>query len=248
MEFRIFEHDWVDSTSERAFAALESGTARHGDVHLARGQSAGRGRRGATWISPPGEGLYLSVVLRSKAVLEPAALTMGAGLAVRAMLIELGLSRVQLKWPNDLLVDAAKLCGCLVETRGLDPAAPHAVLGIGINVRQRVFPPELMAQRAVTSLALCGVDTQPRALLDGLLLHVGFEIERVASKPEATLAAYLAATGLSQRRVRVRAGEQEIEGLLRELSLVHGLGIELDDGLMRHVRLEHVRALLEATR
>ena len=50
MEFRIFEHGVVDSTSDRAFAALAEGSARHGDVHVATGQTAGRGRRGSRWV------------------------------------------------------------------------------------------------------------------------------------------------------------------------------------------------------
>lgn len=246
MEFRLIEHDLVDSTSERAFAALASGDSRHGDVHAARGQSAGRGRRGASWTSTPGEGLYASVVLRSRAVLDPAALTMAAGLAVRATLLELGLERVQLKWPNDLLVDGAKLCGCLAETRGLDPAAPQGVLGIGINVSQREFPAELVAQRAVTSLALCGVHTTPAKLLRHLLGPLGRELDRIEQASAATLADYFQATGLAHQRVRVQAGEREIVGRWRELSASAGLGIELDDGQWQRVRLEHVRALSAA--
>src|SRR5688572_32156321 len=111
MEFRIFEHDLADSTSEMAFRALAAGTARHADLYLADEQQAGRGRRGSSWFSPAGAGLYASLVLKPARVLEPAATTMGAGLAVLATLRELGLARAQLKWPNDLLVDGAKLCG-----------------------------------------------------------------------------------------------------------------------------------------
>lgn len=243
MEFRIFEHGLVDSTSERAFAALAEGTARHGDVHVALGQLAGRGRRGARWISEAGSGLYASVVLRTERMLEPAALTMAAGLAVRSTLFELGLASVQLKWPNDLMVDGAKICGILAETRGLDADAPHCVLGIGLNVTQRSFPAELTSERAVTSLALCGVNTTPRIALDLLLPHLGREIGRVESDPEATTQAYFAATGLANRRVRVLAGDSEIEGRWSEVDLARGVGIVGADGTLRRVRLEHVRAL-----
>ena len=63
MTLRVLRHGIVDSTSERAFAALADGSARHGDVHVAEGQSAGRGRLGRLWASAPGEGLYASLVL-----------------------------------------------------------------------------------------------------------------------------------------------------------------------------------------
>ncbi|HUR26750.1 MAG TPA: biotin--[acetyl-CoA-carboxylase] ligase, partial [Planctomycetota bacterium] len=206
--------------------------------------TAGRGRRGATWVSPPGAGLYMSLVLRPKRVLEPAATTMGAGLAMRAALVELGLARVELKWPNDLLVDGAKLCGILAETRGLDPRSPHCVLGIGVNVTQREFPAELVRERAVTSLALCGVHTDPRAVLACALPHLSREMERVENDPRPTLQAYFAATGLAGRLVRVRAGELEVEGTWRALDLERGLTLAQSDGSSREIRLEHVRSLV----
>ncbi len=243
MEFRIIEHGLVDSTSERAFAALSEGSARHGDVHVAHGQTLGRGRRGTLWISEPGAGLYASVVLRPSKLLSPAGLTMGAGLALRATLLELGLGRAELKWPNDLLVDGAKLCGILTETRGLDPAGLSFVLGVGVNVQQRRFPPELLRERAVTSLILCGLNTTPRDVLARLLPQLARELERVEHDPEAIAQDYFSATGLANRRVRVLAGESDFEGLWIEIDLARGLGIVLPDGSLRRVRLEHVRAL-----
>ena len=62
MESRRFEHGVIDSTNEHALGEVEAGRARHGDVHVAAGQTAGRGRRGHTWESPPEEGLYLSMI------------------------------------------------------------------------------------------------------------------------------------------------------------------------------------------
>jgi len=168
MQFRRIEHDVVDSTNERAFAALADGSALHGDAHCARQQLVGRGRRGARWASERDVGVYVSVVLTPSAPLHPAALTMAGGLAVFDLARELGVAGARLKWPNDLVVDGegldaelgAKLAGVLVETRGLDPERPHYVLGVGVNVRQREFAPELVAERAVTSLLLCGVDVE----------------------------------------------------------------------------------------
>jgi BirA family transcriptional regulator, biotin operon repressor / biotin---[acetyl-CoA-carboxylase] ligase len=244
MEFRVLEHGAVDSTSESAFRSLAAGTARHGDVHVAASQSAGRGRRGAHWVSPAGTGLYASFVLLPQRVLEPAATTMGAGLAVRAALMELGLARVELKWPNDLLHEGAKLCGILAETRGLDPRAPHCVLGIGINVAQREFSAELVSERAVTSLALCGVHTDPRSVLERLLPHLSREMERIENDPRSTVQAYFEATGLALRRVRVRAGERELEGTWRAIDLELGITLEQADGSSQRIRLEHVRSLV----
>ena len=99
-------------------------------------QTAGRGRRGRRWHSAPGAGLTFSLALRVKRpARELAGLSLAAGVALCKALRALGVARAALKWPNDLMVDGAKLGGILVETRGAG-AATRAVIGIGINCRR----------------------------------------------------------------------------------------------------------------
>jgi BirA family biotin operon repressor/biotin-[acetyl-CoA-carboxylase] ligase len=94
-------------------------------------QTAGRGRRGRRWYSAPGAGVTFSLATRiNRPPRELAALSLVAGVATARALRELG-TPVQLKWPNDLVVDGAKLGGILVESRN----GNHAVIGIGINCR-----------------------------------------------------------------------------------------------------------------
>lgn len=96
-------------------------------------QTAGRGRRGRRWHSAPGAGITFSLGLRvRRPVRELAALSLVAGVAVARALHALGVGAVRLKWPNDLVVDGAKLGGILVETR----SGSHAVIGIGLNHRR----------------------------------------------------------------------------------------------------------------
>ena len=248
MELRVIRHGVVDSTSERAFAAIVEGTARDGDVHVASGQTAGRGRRGATWHSPEGEGLYLSVVLAPEAGrTPPEAPSMAGALAVRDALRGLGVRDVQLKWPNDLLVDGAKMCGVLVESRGFDPAEPRMVLGIGIDVSQGEFPPELLAERAVTSLALTGIEATPREVLERLLPHLAVRIEASRRDPELLAADYVEASGLLGRRVRIEDGGPGVEGVLSGLTLAAGATVERSAGRVT-VPLGHVRTMVAATR
>src|SRR5262245_62468054 len=113
MELRVRRDGEVGSTNERALASVADGSARHGDVHVAEGQTAGRGRLGRSWASASGEGLYLSLVLLTERAPSPAALTMGAGLAVLEGVRSLGVRGAQLKWPNDVLASGAKLAGIL---------------------------------------------------------------------------------------------------------------------------------------
>jgi len=94
-------------------------------------QTAGRGRRGRRWHSAPGAGITFSLGRRiARPVRELAALSLVAGVAATRALRSLGAHQAALKWPNDLVVDGAKLGGILVETR-----SSHAVIGIGINCR-----------------------------------------------------------------------------------------------------------------
>jgi BirA family biotin operon repressor/biotin-[acetyl-CoA-carboxylase] ligase len=96
-------------------------------------QTAGRGRRGRRWHSTPGAGITFSLGRRiARPLRELAALSLVAGVALARALRALGVERASLKWPNDLLVEGAKLGGILVETR----ASGHAVIGIGINCRR----------------------------------------------------------------------------------------------------------------
>jgi BirA family biotin operon repressor/biotin-[acetyl-CoA-carboxylase] ligase len=96
-------------------------------------QTAGRGRRGRRWHSAPGAGITFSLGLRvRRPTRELAALSLVAGVAAARALHAVGIGAVRLKWPNDLVVDGAKLGGILVETRG----GSHAVIGIGLNHRR----------------------------------------------------------------------------------------------------------------
>lgn len=242
MSSRLFQHDLVDSTNERALACIADGSARHGDVHVAEGQSAGRGRLGRSWASARGEGLYLSLVLMPARAPSPASLTMGAGLALLGCVRALGVLEARLKWPNDVLVAGAKLAGILVESRGLDPARPHAVVGVGLNVLQRSFPAELLAERPVTSLALLGCAATRERALDVLLSHLAPRLELACSSPERIAADYALASELAGRVVRIRRGSQELLGRLVSISL-GGLEVAQSDGGRAWTPLEHVQAV-----
>jgi BirA family biotin operon repressor/biotin-[acetyl-CoA-carboxylase] ligase len=148
-------------------------------VLIAEEQTAGSGRRGRSWASPPGQGLYLSVLLRPTEVPMAAlgSLAVVAGLALTDLTAELGVDAV-LKWPNDLLAgpQRAKCAGVLAEAVSSDEQA--VVLGIGLNVlplRERVRPGP--GGLPVTSLAEQGARITDRTDLAALLLAALHERE-----------------------------------------------------------------------
>jgi BirA family transcriptional regulator, biotin operon repressor / biotin---[acetyl-CoA-carboxylase] ligase len=116
-------------------------------------QTAGRGRYGRTWHSSPGDGLYLSILLcpRWPSSKIPS-LSLMAGIAVAEVLIARDITGVDIKWPNDVLVNDRKVCGILVE--GISSGSNHhrIILGIGVNLNHRSFPQKLSA--TATSLMI----------------------------------------------------------------------------------------------
>lgn len=182
--WRLAVHERLPSTNDTAIAAAEAG-APEGLAVLALEQSAGRGRHGRAWASARGN-LHLSVLLRPARLAHPGRWAILAGLAAAETLGDLlpvGHSP-RLKWPNDLLVDGAKIGGVLVEAAPGNGAPDGAwvVLGIGLNLA--AHPED--AARPATSLAALGVAPPPSprraasALLDAIarwrmvLDHAGF--------------------------------------------------------------------------
>ncbi|HTO11884.1 MAG TPA: biotin--[acetyl-CoA-carboxylase] ligase [Candidatus Binatia bacterium] len=179
----------VASTQAVVFALAADG-APDRTVVVADSQSAGRGRRGRAWHDEPGASLLVSILLRPQLpVSRLPALSLTAGVAVAEALMHAAGLPARLKWPNDVLVNGRKLAGILLEARFSGeigragatsssnspptfppdhaPPAPTIALGIGVNVAQRAFPPEL-AGRA-TSVRLAGGAVDREALLTGLL-------------------------------------------------------------------------------
>jgi BirA family biotin operon repressor/biotin-[acetyl-CoA-carboxylase] ligase len=141
----------IGSTNLLALEAAQSG-APNGSVWIADEQTAGRGRSNHAWHSPPGEGLYVSVLLRPHMPLVDALwLSLATGLAAQSAIATVTTVRPDIRWPNDLLIGNRKCGGILVETSAIAPQsdAPamlrYAVVGVGINVNHQSFPPELIS-------------------------------------------------------------------------------------------------------
>ncbi len=167
--------DWpreTASTNDDALSAAKSGIP-HGALFGAETQSRGRGRRGSSWLSTPGAGLWFSVLLRPELPPEVVpGLALAAGLAVRAAVASRVTATTLVKWPNDVLAGGRKLCGILVESQFSGARVAHVVVGVGINVTQAAFPEELSA--TATSLSLLEVTSVSR---EELLVDVLAQLE-----------------------------------------------------------------------
>jgi BirA family biotin operon repressor/biotin-[acetyl-CoA-carboxylase] ligase len=159
----------VESTQTIAFALAADG-APDGTVVVADSQAAGRGRRGRAWLDEPGASLLASIVMRPR--LAPArlpGLSLAAGVAVAEALTRAAGVTPRLKWPNDVLVNGRKIAGILLESRfGAETERATTILGIGVNLTQRVFPADLV-QRATSLWLVSGRRVDRDALLTALL-------------------------------------------------------------------------------
>ncbi len=156
----------IDSTNDAALSLAAAG-APEGRAVLAGQQRAGRGRRGRSWFSPPGAGLYLSVVIRPRLPADRIALvTLGAGVAAASAVSRAAGLPVELKWPNDLVVGRPwrKLAGVLCEAVGTGARLDAVVVGIGINLRPAAYPPAI-ADRATSVETELGRDVERGALV-----------------------------------------------------------------------------------
>jgi len=204
----------TDSTNTDALEAARA-SGPHGSVYFADEQLAGRGRGDHAWLSAAGQGLYVSILLRSAI---PAArlplLPLAAGLAAANAIRETTGLTVDLRWPNDLLIGSRKVGGILVESKIETNLVAYAVVGIGINVHQRGFPENLATP--ATSLDLeSGKTVSRQTLLIELLAAIEQEslglldpaaIETVPRRVQQ------ASTWVAGRRVQVH-GPQACTGV-----------------------------------
>jgi len=165
----------VTSTQSIAFDLAGQGAADR-TVVVAEHQTAGRGRRGHLWQDEPGENLLCSIIVRSSLpISRRPLLSFTAAVAVAGALAEVAAVDARLKWPNDVLIGERKVAGILLESKGATSTSTPAnfdptIIGIGVNVTQSQFGPELAG--LATSVVLESDRTIPRdTLLDALLDH-----------------------------------------------------------------------------
>jgi BirA family biotin operon repressor/biotin-[acetyl-CoA-carboxylase] ligase len=209
-------------------------------VLLAEHQTGGRGRRGRSWIAPPGGAICLSVAWQYPD-LPPdlSALSLIVGLAAVAALDELGIGGVRLKWPNDLVTANGKLGGILIEMRAEAAGPVHLVIGLGLNVlldeaaRAEVkaagnVPDDLFAEgRAVPDR---------NALVAALLSHL---VPELVEFPRSGLAPHLGrwagSDALRDREVRVENAGEVMRGVARGIDAHGALLVETPGGVQRFI-------------
>jgi BirA family transcriptional regulator, biotin operon repressor / biotin---[acetyl-CoA-carboxylase] ligase len=232
----------IGSTNTTAMQAAVQGAA-EGSVFIAEAQLGGRGRGGHNWHSEAGSGIYVSVILRPR--LEPSAalgLSLITGIAVHDAVKLTCDTAADLRWPNDVLLSGKKVAGILTETSADMRQRHHAVVGIGINVNQSAFPPDLAVH--ATSLRIETGREWPRiAIVVALLESLDRQYRALQSDPVAAQEQIIAA--FEERSSFARGAMVTVHDREESATQYVGKTLGLDErGFLRVQTAEGVRTVL----
>jgi BirA family biotin operon repressor/biotin-[acetyl-CoA-carboxylase] ligase len=237
---RSIETAWSLDSTNSVLLGRAGPPAGESEVLLAEYQTAGRGRRGRTWLAPPGGAVCLSMSWTFREVPpQLGALSLVVGVCVLRALRELGLPQVQLKWPNDLLVAGRKLGGVLIELRAESAGPAHVVIGIGLNVSLGAQLREKIATTgiAATDLQAAGLSDSSRnrvvAEIVGACLQGLLEFERAALRP--FIEDWRQADALNGKIVDVSGAQGIAQGMARGIDLHGALLLETAHGVQRFI-------------
>lgn len=235
---RLQTHERVDSTNASAFAA-----AREGDPGqlwiVAREQTAGRGRRGRAWSSPPGN-LYASLLVidADGAADATGTISLAAAVALYQALVDTAgpaaAERLALKWPNDVLCDGRKVAGILVEGAELGEGRRALVIGIGVNCNSH---PPVEGAHPAANLAALGLDVGPDQLFLNLAQRMADELERWngGRNFDSVRTRWLARSAGVGAAVRISLPGGDVEGSFETVDSAGRLVLRQHDGSTRVV-------------
>lgn len=227
----------VESTNDLALTLAAAGQP-EGTSVVADVQLAGRGRRGRTWFSPAGSGLYVSTVVRPSVDWRSMpVLTLGAGVAAARAIVGCTGLPIELKWPNDLVIGRPwrKLGGILAEAATAGSRMDAVIIGIGLNLSPASYPSEI-ADRATSIETELGRLVDRASILVSLLAEVKTMMADVHAGRQAALCdAWRAfgAAGCDRAPVRWQEGARERRGIARDIDTDGALLIETANGIER---------------
>jgi len=227
----------VTSTNDVA-RRLASDGAPAGTLVTADHQKAGRGRFGRRWLSPPGQSLLMSLILRPRSPGERLGLiTVASALAVAEVIEEMTVTTAEIKWPNDIVIRGKKVSGLLLESaqNGPDQAPDFVILGIGVNVNQAEFPEDI-SDRATSLVLECGYSISRDELRDRILQRLSVYLDTIAGGDDRPLrqAYELRLVGVDRTIELASApGNSRVSGILRGIGQDGQIVIETPGGTMR---------------
>jgi BirA family biotin operon repressor/biotin-[acetyl-CoA-carboxylase] ligase len=228
-------YDTLDSTNTKAMELAGTGCS-HGTLVIAESQEMGKGRRGRSWSSEKGSGIYMSMVLRPDLTPDKApGLTLVAALSVIKAIEDVEKIQpdtLQIKWPNDIVLNKKKVCGILTELQLDGTKVGSVIVGIGVNVHQKHFPEEI--KETATSLELeTGENFHRRGLVEHILRCFEIYYDKYMQTGDLSLLrqeyeSYLVS---KEQVVKVLDPAGEYEGIAKGITPRGALIVETESGL-----------------
>lgn len=206
----------LGSTNDKARELIEKG-AGEGTIVVAEEQTRGKGRRGRRWFSPPGAGLWFSIIMEPDfSPGEAPLLTVAALLAVHDILLARGLP-AEVKWPNDILLNDKKVCGILSELIVQPDTINYAIIGIGMNVNQTSFP-ELLGEKATSLRIFSGNRVNRVILLQSILNKFVLYYNRLPEGQKDIISSWKNRLQLIGREIIIESAGNEYQGKAVDIS------------------------------
>lgn len=220
------------STNLLAMQACQQGDC-HGRLYLAEQQTAGRGRRGRSWISPFGRNLYFSLVWRfEQGVAALEGLSLVVGLALVKALQALNVDGVELKWPNDLLYQGKKLAGILLEVNGEASGECQVVIGVGINVAMPVQEGDAIDQPWIDLQQIAAEKLSRNQLMAAVLDQLVIELEQFTALGfQQQREAWQAHNAYQDKEIVLLLGSGDTRGICRGVDANGALLLETEQGV-----------------
>ena len=223
----------LDSTSEECRRRIAGGETRC--LVLAEGQTAGRGRRGRGWLSPAGEGIFMTLILRPQAhPSHVAQLSLQTAMAVARAVSRVCEIDARIKWPNDIVCNGKKVCGMLLEMNADEQSVHDVVAGIGINVHQKAFEGDI-AKTASSLDLLTGRSVRRADVVRAFLEEYEVVDELAKQDSEALMNVYRQHSATLGQRVQVISATGSFTGTAKAVTDSGSLIVTDDDGQDREV-------------
>ncbi len=216
---QLIELESVDSTNNYAMARIHEGMAYDGMAFITQNQWGGKGQRGKAWLSQPGQNLTMSIVLEpgrlilTQQFLFSAAIVLG----ILKLVKSLKKGKWSIKWPNDIYWDDRKAAGILIENVILGQNWPYSVVGIGVNLNQETFPPEI--PNAVSLKNITGKNYEPVPLAREVVTIVLSQIALLKKKPNKILSNFNRSLYKKNSTITLRKGSHIFEATISGVDL-----------------------------
>lgn len=224
----------LDSTNKYARTLAAQG-AQAGTLVIANGQTQGRGRRGRGWISPMGDGIFMSLILRPK--MHPsrvAKLSLLTAIAVAQGIADVTGLDARIKWPNDIVCGGKKVCGMLLEMTADEQCVHDVVAGVGINVHQKEFDPQI-SETATSLELLCGRFIRRSDVVCAFLRRFEELYELIEQDEEEIMRRYRALSATLGQRVQVISLNGAFTGTAQDITDDGALRVLDEEGVLREV-------------